>query len=48
MLQSDGSWEEYVRTWTAPGAVVVALNNYRTTYHIDLAMYRDEAKLVSV
>ncbi|MDQ0206629.1 alpha/beta fold hydrolase [Alkalicoccobacillus murimartini] len=43
LLQSDGSWEAYLKSWMQPGAVLGALNDYRATYHIDLPRYEIEA-----
>jgi len=42
MLRADGTWDEYLRAWQQPGAVVAALNDYRATYVVDVPRYRAE------
>lgn len=42
LLQSDGSWEEYLRVWKQPETFRAALSDYRATHEIDLPHYREE------
>jgi haloacetate dehalogenase len=39
-LRADGAYFEYRRAFLQPGAVATALNDYRTTYDIDVPRYR--------
>lgn len=41
-LRADGVWDEYVRVWRDPAAVVAQLNDYRATYAVDVPRYRAE------
>jgi haloacetate dehalogenase len=41
-LRADGIWDEYVRAFCQPGAVVAALNDYRATFNIDVPRYQAE------
>ncbi len=41
-LRDDGTWSEYLRCFTQPGAVAAGLNDYRATYVVDVPRYRAE------
>lgn len=41
-LRADGAWDEYLRCFQQPGAVLAALNDYRATFTLDVPRYRAE------
>lgn len=41
-LRCDGAYEEYRRVFLQPGALVAALEDYRSTYEVDVPRYRAE------
>lgn len=42
-LRSDGAYEEYRRLFLQPGALAAALEDYRSTYEVDVPRYRAES-----
>ena len=42
LLQSDGSWDKYLKSWKQPGAVKAALSDYRASYKFDLPEYQEK------
>ena len=42
LLNSDGSWDKYLKSWKQPGAVKAALSDYRASYKFDLPEYQEK------
>lgn len=42
LLNSDGSWDEYLAHWKKPGAVKAVLSDYRASYKFDLPEYQEK------